>query len=93
MDERRTLESTLGEMLSPENFTHRMLACQQDWDVIDSMIVAIQDKLRNAEDVRKARLRAPRIEEGRPTLDFQIVGILLSSKGAREVISNPFVHN
>lgn len=38
MEESGKLEETLGEALSPGNIVRRMVACQKDWDAINSMI-------------------------------------------------------
>ena len=63
MEERRNLEETLGEVLVPENLVAKMVAHQENWDAVNSMIASIQTKMRRAEERRKARSRAPRIEE------------------------------
>ncbi|CAD7080109.1 unnamed protein product [Hermetia illucens] len=67
VEERKNLEETLGEVLVPENLVRRMLACREDWDAINSMVVTNHSELRKAEETRKARLRTPRRDERGPS--------------------------
>lgn len=45
VEEKRNLEVTLSDMLSPENIVRRMLTCQEDRNAGNSMIAVIQGKL------------------------------------------------
>lgn len=51
MEEKRNQKKTPGEVLAPKNFVRKRKKCQDDWDVISSMIRAIQDQLRKVEEV------------------------------------------
>lgn len=64
---RRDLERILGKVLLPENFVRRMLAEQEQWDAINSMITAMQRGLKKVEESRMARLPTPRTEERKPS--------------------------
>lgn len=63
VEEKGNLGEILEEVLVPENLMRRILAREEDWDAMNSVISSIHSKLRIAEETKKSWFRTPRKEE------------------------------